>query len=178
MAISTRAGSAAAVVLLLTTLVSPTRADEPWAPYQFLIGEWAGDSDSDKGSGKFTLEPDLDGKVLVRRNHADIPASQGRAAATHDDLMVIYREEPGKPSKAIYFDSEAHVIHYNVSFSDDKRTLTFLSDASQSGPRYRLTYVNTGPDAITIKFEIAAPGKADEFKTYLEGKARRTRRRQ
>jgi hypothetical protein len=36
--------------------------------FQFLIGEWIMPGG---GSGGFTLEPDLQGKILVRRNKAD-----------------------------------------------------------------------------------------------------------
>jgi len=137
------------------------------------MGEWTSEGDPTRGTGKFTLEADLQGKILVRKNHVELPASSGRPASTHEDLMVIYRGEGGEPSKAIYFDSEGHVIHYTATFSDDKRTLTFLSEASPSGPRFRLSYVKGENDTVAIKFEIAPPGKPDAFKAYLEGTARR-----
>jgi hypothetical protein len=38
-----------------------------------------------------------------------------------------------------------------------------------------LTYTKGGEDAVSIKFEFVPPGKADEFKTYLEGTAHRTK---
>ncbi len=149
--------------------------DDAWKPYRFLAGEWAGEGGGEpgKGSGRFSFAWDLQEKVLVRRNRAEYPAAQGRPAFTHEDLMVIYRADRGEPTKAIYFDSEGHVINYAVTFSDDKRTLTFLSDAAPATPRFRLSYTKTGDDSMGIKFEIAPPGKPDQFKTYLEGNARR-----
>jgi hypothetical protein len=42
-------------------------------------------------------------------------------------------------------------------------------------PRFRLTYVREEDDLVAIKFEIAPPGKPDQFTTYLEGKARKTK---
>jgi len=42
-----------------------------------------------------------------------------------------------------------------------------------SSPRYRLTYVKTGSDTLTLRFEIAPPGKPDSFSTYIEAKAKR-----
>jgi len=87
--------------------------------------------------------------------------------------MVIYRADRGGPTKAIYFDSEGHVINYAVTFSDDRRTITFLSDAVPAAPRFRLAYTKGADDSMGIKFEIAPPVKLSGFKTYLEGNARR-----
>jgi hypothetical protein len=87
--------------------------------------------------------------------------------------MVIYRGESGAPTKAIYFDSEGHVINYTATFSQDQRTLTFLSDAAAAGPRFRLSYTQGEAGVLRIKFEIAPPGNPDAFRTYLEGSARR-----
>ncbi len=147
--------------------------DDPWKPYEFLIGQWTGDGGGEpgKGSGEFSFAWDLQKKVLVRKNRADFPAAAGRPASSHEDLMVIYRGEDGGPGKAIYFDSEGHVINYAASTSDDKRTLTFLSEAGAAVPRFRLTYTKEKEDTVRIKFEIAPPGKPDAFKTYLEGSA-------
>jgi hypothetical protein len=149
--------------------------DDPWKLYGFLIGEWKGEGGGEpgKGSGVFSFDWDLQKKVLVRRNRAAYPATQGRPASSHEDLMVIYQGESDGPTRAIYFDSEGHVINYAATFSEDKRTLTFLSSAVPGAPRFRLSYTNEKADAVHIKFEIAPPGRPDDFKTYLEGNARR-----
>jgi hypothetical protein len=149
--------------------------DDPWKPYDFLIGEWAGEGSGEpgKGSGVFSFSWDLQKKVLVRRNRAEIPAAQGRPASSHEDLMVIYQGEGGGSKRAIYFDNEGHVINYVATVSEDQQTFTFLSDATPGAPRFRLSYTKEKNDAVQIKFEIAPPGKPDGFKTYLEGKARR-----
>jgi len=159
---------------LLIIANSSVRADEDhWQPFHFLIGEWVGEGKEGQGTGRFSLMPDLGGKILVRRNHAELPAGNGRPAGVHDDLMVIYKSQDGKSFKAIYFDSEDHVINYTVTFPrNNRQMLTFLSDAAPGAPRFRLTYQKEGDDRIGIKFEIAPPGKA-EFKTYLEGKAKK-----
>ena len=70
----------------------------------------------------------------------------------------------------MYFDNEGHVIRYAVSVLGGGDTATFLSDASLSTPRFRLTYTREQDDLVAIKFEMAPPGKP--FITYLEGKAR------
>src|SRR5947209_18268941 len=94
------------VILLLVALAMPSpvgqavvfsapvadpvpAADDPWADFRFLIGAWVGDDKPEEGTGRFTLEPDLDGKVLVRRNVANLPAGRGRPAGKHDGLMGV-----------------------------------------------------------------------------------------
>jgi hypothetical protein len=165
---------AGVVVLFSAWAVAPVRAEEdPWAEFRFLIGTWVSEGRPEEGSGRFTLEPDLGGKILVRRNTADLPAAKGRPAGRHEDLMIVYREPGGKPFRASYFDSEGHVIQYAVSSLPDKKGLVFLSNPDSSGPRFRLTYTRGEGDKVAVKFEIAPPGKADQFKTYLEGTVRR-----
>lgn len=163
----------AAVVLVAAAPSRVQASSDPWEPFQFLIGSWVGEGSGQpgKGGGEFTLKPDLDGKILVRTNHADIPAAANRPAATHDDLMIIYPGGKQKPPQAIYFDNEGHVINYTVTASPGE--LVFVSAAAASAPRFRLTYKKTGADAVSIKFEFAPPGKPDAFRTYLQGTARK-----
>jgi hypothetical protein len=166
----------ALVVLFLSVAGWSRAADDPWKDFRFLMGDWEADGGPGKGTGHFSLAPDLQGKVLVRKNHAELPAVGNRPAANHDDLMVIYRDSPKTGFRAIYFDSEGHVIHYAVSLSDDQRTLTFLSEPAPATPRYRLTYRKGENETVGIRFEIALPGKPDAFRKYLEGSVRRKRK--
>lgn len=150
---------------------SPLGAAEPdpWKDLRFLIGKWDAVAEPGKGTGNFSLGVDLQGKVLVRKNHADLPAAGNRPATIHDDLMVIHAEG-GKGLKAIYFDSEGRVIHYTVKA--DGQQATFVSEPG-AGPRFRLTYLKEKAGTVSVKFEIAPPGKPDAFRTYVEGKVRR-----
>ena len=43
------------------------------------------------------------------------------------------------PLKSIYFDSEGHVLHNDVSFPD-ATTAVFLTDTSSPGPQFKLAY--------------------------------------
>jgi len=135
------------------------------------VGEGGGQPG--QGSGGFSFLPDLQDHILVRKNHAAYPATKDRAAFTHDDLMVVYKDSENAPPRAIYFDSEGHVIRYLVTASPDHKTIEFMSEALPSSPRYRLTYRMTGADALTLKFEVAPPAKPDAFSTYIEAKAKR-----
>jgi hypothetical protein len=161
-------------LLLSAWAVAPVWADDDaWVDFRFLIGAWVSEGQPGGGSGSFTLEPDLRGRVLVRRNTADLPAAKGRPAGRHEDLMVVYREQGGKQVRASYFDSEGHAIQYSVTPLPDKKGLVFISNPDPSGPRFRLTYTKREGDKVAVKFEVALAGKRDEFSTYLEGTVRR-----
>jgi hypothetical protein len=148
-----------------------------WKKYAFLVGNWIGEGNGQPGQGKgsFSIEPDLNGRVLVRKNHSEYPATAQRPALTHDDLMIIYGDHPGELSSAIYVDNEDHTIHYSISFSEDGKTITFISAVLASSPTFRLSYTQLDADMLDLKFEIAPPGKPDVFSTYVEGKVHRVR---
>jgi hypothetical protein len=154
---------------------SQSQAKNDWAGWDFLLGEWvSGESNGVPGSassGSFTLAPDLSGKILLRKNHAEYPASNGRPAIVHDDVMIIYHE--GGAAKAFYTDSEGHVIRYGVNLSTDGKKLVFLSEKTSGSPQYRLTYVNVQPGTVKLLFEMAPPDKPEEFKTYVEAVVKR-----
>lgn len=171
----------ALLCLCLFTLISPSilraqRTSEPpdWRPWQFLFGEWvgAGGGGPGEGAGTFSFTTDLQGTVLVRRNHSDFPASPERPAYSHDDLMVIYREGTTQ-TRAAYFDNEGHVIRYSTNFSPDSNSVVFISDPAPGTPRFRLTYEKKGDGLVTIRFEFAPPGKPDSFTRYIDAVARR-----
>lgn len=159
---------------LLTTLSFAQQtpaASNSWADWNFLLGEWnvgqGGGVPGQASAGYFSLTPQLDGQILLRKNHSEYAAANGKPAVVHDDLMIVYRE--GGLTRALYNDSEGHVIHYNVSFSPDKKRITFLSEAVAGQPRFRLVYENLGPDTVNVVFEIAPPDKPDQFSEYVEG---------
>lgn len=143
---------------------------------KFLVGQWVGEGTAETkqaGAGTCSFEPDLQNKVLIRRNHAEYPAAEGHAAIAHDDLMVIYPDAALHQLRAFYTDNEGHVIHYTVTASPDGRSAVFMGDAEASHPRYRLTYIVTQPAHMTITLEMAAPRSPDQFQKIIEGKLRR-----
>ena len=146
-----------------------------WGPLRFLLGEWVGEGSSEVGQGtggtSFTL--DLQNRVIVRKNRAEYPATKDRPAYVHDDLMIIYQDSEKGPFKAIFFDSEGHVINYVVQVASDENSIQFLSAASSSSPGFRLTYAKRGPDKVGLKFEVAPPGKPDSFSTFITAEIRR-----
>lgn len=155
----------------------PQKDAAGWSDWNFLLGEWtASESNGVPGAaskGWFSLTPDLGGKVLVRKNHAEYPPANGRPAIVHDDLMIVYRE--GDATKAFYDDNEGHVIHYNVSISADKKKIVLLSEKSAGAPQYRLSYENVAADTVKLAFEIASPDKPGQFTKYVEALVQRKR---
>jgi hypothetical protein len=143
---------------------------DPWKALNFLEGTWTANTEGGtagaKGSGTYTFQPELARHVLAR--HTDTHAGCTGLAnydCQHSDLLYIYPESGNSRLKAIYFDNEGHVIHYDVSTPAPGSAL-FLSAASEPGPQFRLVYKLK--DAIMSgKFEMRMPGQND-WKTYLE----------
>ena len=161
----------------LSAMAEEAKISEGLKPLRFLVGDWTGKggSKAEQGKGAFSFQFELQGTALVRRNVADYPATAQKPAVHHEDLMVIYSDPQTKNLQAMYFDNEPHVIHYVVEVSADGDTVTFVSDEAASQPRFRLSYRKTGDSTVAGKFEMAAPGKADEFANYMEWTARRKR---
>lgn len=150
---------------------APEKSDASWKKLEFLLGKWVGsaeakDTPHGAGQGGFSFEPELNRKIIVRHNTAAY-----ESGVHHDDLMVIYLDSPDDTPRAIYFDTEGHVIRYNLSFPAANRVI-FESEASQPGPRYRLSYWMNG-SAMDGKFEFMQPG--GEYKTYMSWTSKKSR---
>jgi hypothetical protein len=161
------------LLLLLAFAALPLRAQAPpadLAPLQFLLGSWEAEPQPGGGTGRCAFTSELQGRVIVRTNHADYPAAGGRPAISHDDLMVIHAE--ASQLQADYYDNEGHTIRYTISAHPDG-SLEFLSAATPGMPRYRLTYAKAPQDRISGQFEVAPPDKPAQFATYLQWFLRR-----
>lgn len=141
--------------MLLVLVAMSVHAQDPWKGLQFLAGEWVGEGAGSPGdsAGACSFTFDLQRKIMVRKSFAEAPTFR------HEDLMVVYLD---KDLKAIYFDSEGHVIHYTVESGPD--SVRFLSE------QYRLIYRKEG-DKLLLDFDIAPPGKP--FSNYLHATLRK-----
>ena len=144
---------------------------EDWGPLEFLIGEWSGQGTGAPGTGggAFSFTPDLQRRILVRKSFAEYPATGGKPAFRHDDLLIVYHEGSAAELRAIYFDSEGHVIRYTIEAGANQAV--FTSDGSRKEARYRMTYRAAGPDQMGFRFEVAQPGK--ELAAYIDAVLRR-----
>lgn len=155
----------AIALALFACLPAAARAGN--GPLDFLLGHWAGSGSGHpgQGAGAFSFEPDLQGRVLVRRAHSEYPASEGRPLNLHDDLLIVYADN----AQAVYFDNEGHVIHYQVSTDPQHGTATFLSVDPAPAPLFRLTYAQGDAGQLKVVFDISATRDPADFKTYVQG---------
>ncbi len=137
--------------------------------FGWLMGAWKGEGDGTpgNGSGTFTFAYDLDKKVITRKAHSEYPATDNKPLIIHDDLMVIYADNTGAFTKAIYFDNEGHTINYSITYAD--KAIVLLSDKMPNMPVFKLTYTLLDNETVNTKFEMSKDGVA--FFTYVEGKS-------
>jgi len=152
---------------------SPADADA-WKPLRFLIGTWEakteGGSAGAAGAGNYTFQLELRNHILSRQTAGAECKGPEDFNCGHSDLLYIYQDAPGKPFRAIFFDNEGHVIHYDVS-TPDPASVVFLSDSSQPGPQYRLSYELKG-GIMFGKFEMRMSGQTG-FTAYLQWSGRK-----
>jgi hypothetical protein len=142
-----------------------------WSKWEWLSGEWIGEGSGQpgQGGGTFSFSFDLDKNILVRKSHSEYPASENKPKVIHDDLMIIYPDIQGNPTKAIYFDNEGHTINYTIGYSDKSIVLT--SDKIPGVPVFRLTYTLLENETVNTKFEMSQDG--EKFMVYIEGKSKK-----
>jgi len=169
-----------AAILYATSLAiqPPVVATDVLQPLRFLVGSWdaktEGGSAQAQGAGEYSFQLELQGHVLAR--HSSYADCQGPAAfnCQHGDLLYVYPDTRAGFFKAIYFDNEGHVIHYDVT-SPSPGVALFLSEPTASGPQFRLRY-ELKDGTMTGRFELRMPGQAD-FSPYLQWSGRQTTRR-
>jgi hypothetical protein len=168
----------ACCVAALVPLHAQSWAEEPaqLVPFRFLVGEWegVGGGGPGGGGGRAVFSRALQDRVLLRTSYAEYPAQGGRPAIRHDDLMVIY-VDADSAVKADYYDNEGHVIRYSAH-SPAGGQAVFLSQLLAAVPRYRLTYRLAADGTVGGEFEIAPPGKPEEFRSYLKWTTQRVGR--
>jgi len=141
--------------------------------WNFILGEWVGEGSGvpGQGAGWFTFTKELGEKIIERKSHTVIPAANGRPETIHDDLMVIYLDNVGLMTKAIYFDNEGHIINYAAKFNQADNSLVFTSEAQPNMPRFRLTYKIVENNLLNTDFEFAPPNQPEAFSKYISGKS-------
>jgi len=147
--------------------------DSMWDKWEWLTGEWIGEGSGQPGAGGgiFSFQFELDERILVRRSHSEYPATENKPKIIHDDVMIVYPDNEGKATKAIYFDNEGHTINYIITYSEKLIILT--SEKTPKVPIFRLTYKQLENEIVNTKFEMSQDG--ENFMTYIEGKSRRTK---
>jgi hypothetical protein len=157
-----------AVFLFLTLPIfgqstATTAPSDPLKPLAFLEGNWdaKGQGGGATAAGSYSFQRELGGHILARHSRNAECKGPANFDCEHGDLLYVYAE--GQALKAIYFDSEGHVIHYDVSMPAP-HSVVFLSDAP--GPQFHLAYTLEG-GVMAGKFQMRMPGQTD-WKSYLE----------
>ena len=160
------------VMTMLFSSITFAQQKITWNKWEWLIGEWKGEGGGKpgNGSGTFSFKPDLNEKILVRKNHSEYPATGSKPATIHDDLMVVYPDYTGAPSKAIYFDNEGHTINYSISYPGNY-SIVMTSEKIPNVPIFRLTYTLPEKETVNTKFEMSQDGTT--YTTYVEGKSKK-----
>jgi hypothetical protein len=109
--------------------------------------------------------------VVLRTSFAEYPSAQGKPGSRHDDLMVIYAL-PGAGVRADYYDSEGHVIRYEVNSPGPGRAV-FLSEPIGNRPCFRLSYALRPGGILAGEFATAPPDAPEAFKPYLTWESRK-----
>ncbi|MGA9211393.1 hypothetical protein [Kaistella sp.] len=158
-------------LFFMATISCFGQQSKTWEKWNWLIGEWKGEGSGKpgQGSGTFSFAFNLDEKIIERKSHSEYPATENKPLIIHDDLMIIYPDFSGNPSKAIYFDNEGHTINYTIIYAD--KSIVMISDKIPNVPIFRLTYTLLDPEIINTKFEISQDGI--KFMTYIEGKSKK-----
>jgi hypothetical protein len=175
----------AAVILLalscapLSAVLAAPAASAPsakWDALHFLEGSWEartqGGSANAQGTGSYSFKRELKQHVLVRRSQS-AEGCQGPAAfdCGHHDILYVYEDPAGEGLRAIYFDDEGHVIHYEVT-TPEPSTAIFTSPPSPIAPQFQLRYQLKG-GVMSGTFQMRMPGQT-QWRSYLEwsGRAR------
>ena len=158
----------AALTMMLLIASPSVAAPDPLAPLGFLVGTWAaatsGGSANATQTGSYTFARELNDHVLVRHSIAAGCTGPANYDCSHGDILYVYAEGADGALKAIYFDNEGHVIHYDVS-TPAENAVVFLSPADPAKPQFRLTYT-LKDGAMAGAFAVRPPGQID-WKPYL-----------
>jgi hypothetical protein len=144
---------------------------ETWKKWNWLIGDWVGvgTGQPGQGEGSFSFTYELEKNILVRKSHSEYPGSENRPKVIHDDLMIVYPDQSGNPTLAIYFDNEGHTINYTIKFLE--KSIVMTSNKNTNMTVFRLSYALLENQTVNTKFEMSQDG--EKFQVYIEGKSRK-----
>jgi hypothetical protein len=147
---------------------TPGKAD-PWAGLRFLLGYWqakvTGGVAQGPAADHYNFRFELHDHVLARHARLGPCTNPDDYECAHTDLLYIYPTADGKSFQAIYFDNSGHVVRYDVT-TPKANTTVLLSDSTQPGPQYRLSYT-LSDGTLNGLLEIKLPNQTD-FTSLLE----------
>ena len=144
-----------------------------WDKWNWLLGEWQGEGSGQpgQGGGTFTFAFELDKKIIVRKSSTEFPATENRPKFVYQDLMIVYLDYTGNPTKAICFNNEGYTINYLITYAE--KTIILTSEKIPNAPIFRLTYTLLDDNTVNTKFEMSQDG--ENFMTHIEGKSKKVK---
>lgn len=158
------------VVFLFVPMIAS--AEDAFAALQFLVGHWEAEPSAAVTVARTDFTSDLQGKAIVRHNHAEYPAASGKPAYTHDDMLVVYREVKPVATKGLYLDSNGYYARYTITSSAPGQA-TFVSDVIPGFPRYRTTYSLLPDGRLSTNIEVSPVGKSNAYAPFLQWLSKR-----
>jgi hypothetical protein len=141
---------------------APDNAPEnPWAPVQFLVGEWDGDSEGQPGKGtvKRTYRFALLGKFLHEQNVSTYPPQpRNEKGEVHEHWSFFSFDRARRLLVLRQFHQEGFVNQYAQAAASRPGRIVFETEALENVPatwKARETYDVVSPDEFVETFELA-----------------------
>jgi hypothetical protein len=159
---------------------SPEPAATPWAPIQFLIGEWEGASEGQPGSGtvRRSYRMVLGDKFLYERNASTYPPQpRNQKGEVHEHWSLFSHDRARRTLVFRQFHQEGFVNQYVLQAGSPAGTVVFETEAIENIPagwKARETYQVLSPDEFVETFELAQAAGA--YEVYSKTRFKRARR--
>jgi len=171
-------------ILLVSLLLAPGTPDaqtEPpqaaWSPVQFMVGEWAGESDGQPGKGtvKRTYRFVLGDKFLHEQNVSTYPPQpKNEKGEVHEHWSLFSHDRARHTLVLRQFHQEGFVNQYVLLPFTAGGNVVFESEALENVPaswRARETYEVVSPNEFIETFELSQGGKP--FELYSRARFKR-----
>lgn len=169
-------------LLLLAGAPEATTQDpaSPWSALQFMVGEWAGESDGQPGKGtvKRTYRFVLGNKFLHEQNVSTYPPQpKNQKGEVHEHWSLFSHDRARHTLVFRQFHQEGFVNQYVMTPGSTAGSVVFETEALEnipSGWKARETYQLLSPDEFVETFELASGGGA--YEVYSQARFKRVAR--
>jgi hypothetical protein len=164
----------------LVHAAGPEPSAGPWAPIQFLIGDWEGASEGQSGNGtvKRTYRMVLGDKFLHEQSVSTYPPQpRNKKGEVHEHWSLFSHDRARRTLVFRQFHQEGFVNQYVLQPGNPAGTVLFETEAIENIPagwKARETYQVVSPEEFVETFELAQGAGAYEL--YSRTRFKRARR--
>jgi len=158
---------------------APGPPASPWSAVQFMVGEWAGESDGQPGRGavKRTYRFVLGDQFLHEQNVSTYPPQpKNEKGEIHEHWSLFSHDRARHTLVLRQFHQEGFVNQYAMTAGSPAGTVVFESEALENvhpGWKARETYQVVSPDEFMETFELASGSGA--YEVYSKALFKRVR---